>query len=198
MLRGLTKAISNTCGKQQSPGAKAKLYIACGNCDLPNGMPLTRKEIVEAAGGTPVQGDDKIYDQPFDFSGAPVGEGFWRVYDIRVDSGAIEGSLEGDVNLSWTNSIPFAFDGLSAATLSEVDELINHSNCMVAAIELKDNEAYILGSPDKPVKIASGGSLNSGKKSGDPKGVELTLQCEEGVTPMLYAHETHGFDITPN
>lgn len=194
MLQSLAQS---TCGKPNIPGTKTKLRITC-SCDLPDGMPLTRKEVVLAAAGTPAQGDSKIYDEPFNFANAPAGEGYWREYDILVDTGSLNAALEGEVGgQGFMSQIPFFVIGMDAAQLEFADEVVAHSSCMIVSIESRDGTAYVIGRHDNPVIVESA-DLSLGQKNGDRKGGAYVLKSSEGFAPMIYDAATHGFDITPN
>ena len=199
MLRGLSKS-AGTCGKPKLAGTKAKLRITCGECDLLNGMPATRAELKTLA-NTPeliVPGDTKIFDEPFDFSGAEAGAGYWREYSISVDSGSLKAVLEGEQGgQGFANSIPFYLEGMNEVVFEELDALVAHSGCMVASIELKDGTAIVIGSDEIGVIVESA-EFDSGVKNGDKKGGQMVLKATDGFAPMVYDAATHGFDITPN
>jgi len=199
MLRGLAKS-AGTCGKPKLAGTKAKLRITCGECDLVNGMPATRAELLALA-NTPeliVAGDTKIYDEPFDFSGAEAGAGYWREYSISVDTGSLKAVLEGEQGgQGFANSIPFYLEGMNAVVFEELDALVAHSGCMVASIELKDGTSIVIGSTDVGVIVESA-EFDSGEKNGDKKGGQMVLKATDGFAPMVYNADEHGYDITPN
>ena len=92
MLSNLTSA---QCGVANPAGTEVDLYYTC-SCEL-NAWPKTRWEVVTAASGTPAEGDTMILDEPFSFSGAPSGSGYWRKATIIVDTGAITDAVEGEV-----------------------------------------------------------------------------------------------------
>jgi len=194
MLQSLGK---DNCGKPNLPGTKIKLRLT-EICELANGMPATRSELVLAASGTPEVGDKKIYDEPFDFSAAASGEGYWREYDILVDTGSLNAMLEGEVGgQGFANKIPFFIVGLGPAQLEIADDFVAHSNCLIASIVSRDGIAYVIGRVDNPVTIESA-ELTLGLKNGDRKGGAWVLNASEGYSPMTYDADTHGFDITPN
>ena len=180
-----------------TPGAKTKLRIAPLS-DF-NGWPQTRAEVVLAAAGIPAQGDTMILDEPFDFSTAPTGEGYWREYDIVVDSGDLTASLQGEpgAGQSFQNQLPFYLSGTSAERLEFANTIKNCCEGFAAMIVDKDDTHYVIGEPGLPVFPVTI-EVGLGKASGDKKGGDYVLQQSSGTTFKIYDAATHGVDVTPN
>lgn len=189
-------SIVNQCGSAAPPGTKTKLRLAVKG-EFTN-WPKTVAEIAIAASQTPLAGDTKRLGEAFDFSGASSGKGFWREFDILVDTGDLKAVLEGEVGgQGYKGQIPFTIIGMDAAKLEFADTIVAFSGCLIASISGRNNIDYILGNPDVPVVIESA-ELALGTKNGERSGGNYVLSANTGYTPMTYDGATLGFDITPN
>ena len=191
------RSISKVCNEARPSGAKAKLFLTCKG-EL-NGMPATREEVVLAAVGTPGPGDSKIYDEPFDFSLAPTGSGYWREIDIRVDSADYQNFLQGaDGGKSYRQELPFSLDGATDEENAEfADVLAALSGCMIAMLPAKTGKYLVLGDTENPASLQDGNSA-LGKGGDDENGWNFILKANLGYAGMNYDAETHGIDVTPN
>lgn len=180
-----------------APGTKTKLRIAPLN-EL-TGYPQTREAVVLAASGTPAQGDSMILDEPFDFSGAAVGLGYWREFDIVVDSGDLRSSLQGDpgAGQSWQNTLPFYLTGTSAEKLEFAKLLASCCEGFAAMIPDKDDVHYTIGEPGLPVFVQSA-EIALGQTTGDRKGGDYVLVQNASSPFKIYDAATHGIDVEPN
>ena len=192
----ILQSLTRICGTENTPGTKVTLYYA--KKGEFNGWPRTRHEVVTAAGGTPVAGDTKILDEPFDFSEAPAGMGYWRKVDILVDSGAINAVMEGETGgKGIKNMIPFYVLGTNAEQLEFSDSIVAHDGCLVAMLGDREGNFRVLGNPDVPVQVESieGGT---GTKIGEKRGFAYSLMDNSGKHAPIYDAATHGIDLVPN
>jgi len=186
-LQSLTRA----CGQSIPPGTKLRAYFTLK--DELTGWPQTREDL----GGTD-QGDSKILDEPFDFSGAAVGKGYWRSVDILVDTGNLQDTLEGEIGgQGFVNRLNFFILGAGAPQLEFADCVAANAGCMIWMIPDKKGNHRVFGEPDNPVFVEAldGGT---GTVNGDRVGFQYTLYANTGYTAPIYDADTHGVDTTPN
>ena len=179
------------CGTSNLPGTKTTLYYAPKGEFT--GWPATKADNL---GTDP--GDTKILDEPFDFTGAPAGSGYWRRADILIDTGAVNHVLEGELGgRGYKNSLPFFILGTDAEQLEFADELVRYDGCLIAMIEDRNGKMRVLGTTGVPAQVesAEGGT---GLKTGDRRGIAYVLMDSTGATSPIYDHDTHGIEITPN
>jgi len=184
-LTTFTKA----CGKNKPKGTKLKCYLTYTN-EL-NAMPQTRADIA----ATPVPGDTKIYDEPFDFSSAPTGQGYWRSFPILINTGQFKNTEDGEEGgKTMINEITGSIDDNSAEGREFIDCLRAGNGCLIAMIPDKSGVHHVCGDLENPcyVEIPEGGT------GGDKVGYDFRLYSDTGFTNMQYDAETHGIDITPN
>lgn len=193
MLNNLT---SVQCGTPTPAGTEVDLYYTC-SCELAS-WPGTKYDTVIAASGTPAEGDTKILDEPFDFTGAASGTGYWRKATIVVDSGAINDTLEGEVGgQGFKNSLPFKVKGSNAEQLEFADNMAAYSGCLVAMLRDRNDNLRVLGNKGVPAYVESAEGT-TGLKNGESNGFDYVLSAGTGKTAPIYDDATHGIDITPN
>ena len=184
-------SLTRTCGQSIPPGTKLRAYFTLK--DELTGWPDT----AEDNGGTD-QGDSKILDEAFDFSGAASGKGYWRQLDILVDTGAVRDTLEGEIGgQGYVNRFDFFVLGAGAPQREFADLVASNAGCLIFMVPDKAGNYLVLGNPDNPVFVesAEGGT---GAKNGDRVGFQYTLYANTGYTTMLYDATTYGIDTTPN
>jgi hypothetical protein len=181
--------LTKNCGANNPPGTRTKLYLAPSGEF--NGWPQTA-----ADGGGTDPGDSLILDEPFDFTTAPVGAGYWREVDIVADTGEIRDTLVGEVGgRSWENMFAFFLSGLEAERLEFAK---NMANCCIVALLQDRNGVYrVIGRFDDPAFIESI-ELTTGLKSGDRRGGAYVIKWSSGSPTSVYDAETHGIELTPN
>lgn len=187
----ILQSLTRTCGTSIPPGTKLKAYFTLK--DEITGWPQTAEEL----GGTD-QGDSKILDEPFDFTDAEVGFGYWRVLDILVDTGNVQDTLEGEIGgQGFVTRMNFFVLGAGAPQREFADCVAANAGCMIFMIEDKPGNHIVIGNPDNPVFVEAidGGT---GTVNGDRVGYAYTLYSNTGFTAMLYDADTHGIDVTPN
>lgn len=191
--------MSSTCGTPNPPGTKSKLRLTVKG-EL-TGWPQTVAALKEAANdpADPVlQGDTKRFGENFDFSNASSGRGFWREFDILVDTGNLQFELEGEVGgQGYKSMIPFTIIGTEAEKLEFADTVAAYSGCLVASITGRNNVSYIVGNPDIPavVDTATGAS---GTKNGERNATDFVVRASTGYTPMTIDAAAFPFKTTPN
>lgn len=185
------QSLSRACGNNNLPGLQLKAYYA--PADEFTGWPQTAEEL----GGSD-QGDSKILDEAFDFSGAAVGKGYWREVDLTVNRNQWRSVLEGEPGgQSFKNNLDFFVKGTEAAQLEFADLMLAYSGCLIWMIADKNDIYYVFGEPTNPcfVETVEGGS---GQAAGDTRGFAYSLMTMTGLTPAIYDAATHGVDTTPN
>lgn len=185
------QSLTRTCGQSIPPGTKLKAYFTLK--DELTGWPQTAEEL----GGTD-QGDSKILDEAFDFSGAAAGKGFWREVDILVDTGQLRDTLEGEIGgQGFVNRLDFFVLGAGAPQLEFADQVAANAGCMIWMIPDKKGNYRVLGEPDNPVFVETL-EMTTGTVNGDRVGGAYTLYANTGFTAPIYDADTHGIDTTPN
>jgi hypothetical protein len=186
-----------TCGDPLPPGTKAKLYVTLK--DELNGFPATVEALKLAmtpTPGVPVKGDKRRLGEAFDFSEAPSGFGYWREYDILVDTGQLRTLLEGEFGgQGFRQRLDFFLLGNSAIENENADDFVANGGCMIAMIGMKAKDDYaVLGDLENPVWVetAEGGS------GGERVGFQYTFYANTGRTPYFYDSAEFGIDTTPN
>lgn len=183
------KSLTNACGTRFTPGTRSKLYL------IPKGE-LTAWPQTEAELGGTDQGDTKILGEAFAFN-AVSGEGFWREYDILVDTGAVNETLEGEIGgQSIISRVNFFVQGVSAIQKEFADTIVDFAGCLIAMIADKSGNYHVVGNLDDPcfIETIEGGT---GTAPGDRVGYAYTLYSNTGQTSMLY-DATLGINTTPN
>jgi hypothetical protein len=184
-LLGLT----NVCGTRFTPGTRSKLYlIPKGELDA---WPQTDAEL----GGTD-QGDTKILGEAFSFV-ATSGLGYWREYDILVDTGAVNETLEGEIGgQAIVSRVNFFIMGVAAKQKEFADNILDYAGCLIAMIADKSGNYHVIGDLNDPcfIETIEGGT---GTTPGDRVGYAYTLYANTGKTSMLY-NSTLGVNTTPN
>lgn len=185
--------LTRVCGTVEPKGTKSILYVTVKG-EL-TGFPQTREEVVLAAAGTPAQGDSKILDEPFDFSGAPTDYGFWRSAPILLNTGAFTNRGQGDLGgRSMENEIIGFIPGNDSKTKEFIDCLMAYDGCLIGMIPDKAGRYQVGGNLEDPLQV----EIQEGGTGGDRVGYSIRLYCDTGVTNMEYDADTHGIDVTPN
>ena len=184
--------LSKLCGNYMATGLAGTLYLVPESEILV--WPDTRKQVVEAAAGTPAVGDEKIFDEPFEFV-TTSGIGYWRSIPILYQNSDLLDVIEGDQGgLKYVQRLSFQIQGSTSERLSFADCLLSLSGCMVPMIADKNGLWHVLARKDFPAQLENG----EGGPGGERNGFNFTLYNEMGLTHMLYDADTHGVDITPN
>ena len=188
------QSIAAVCGQRKLPGTKSKLYL------IPKGeivgWPKTEAAIKIAASQVPEIGDTKILGEAFTLV-PDTGKGYFRTFDILMDTGAVKDELEGDLGgQGFKSSIPFTIVGTEAEQLEFADTVVAYSGCLVAVLETRTGTRRVLGEPDLPAVVESikGGT---GQKNGDINGFEYVLKASTGLTAPIYKKGL-ALNVTPN
>lgn len=175
------------CGNQLPPGTLIDLYYTC-SCELADWPAVVA--------GTAL-GDRFKLDEPFDFTGAPTGSGFWRKTTLLVDTGAFKSLIEGELGgQSIRSEIRGFIVGSDAERMEVLDNFRKYSGCLV--LMLKGREAArsaVIGTKTIPASVASA-EMDSGEKPGDRNGAAYVFSAPVAI--HYYDDETDGIDITPN
>lgn len=178
------------CGNQTPPGTEVDLYYTC-TCEM-NGFPATL-----ADGGGTVLGDKFKLNEPFDFSTAPVGSGYWRQTKLLVDTGAFKALIEGELGgQSGMSQIRGFLIGSDAERAEVMDNFRRYSGCLSLMIKGKDAaRSVVIGKPSIPAQVESA-EMDSGEKAGDKNGTAYVFKASH--LPYYYDDATDGIDVTPN
>lgn len=181
------KSLTGECGTQTPPGTTAKLYYTC-SCEL-NGFPGVL--------ATTDPGDSVKLDGPFDFSTAPVGEGYWREVDILIDTGGISQAVEGESGgKGLAGGMRFFVVGSDAAQLEFQENMVKADGCIVGMMKQRGHTDYtVMGSDEVPALVESA-DLDGGEKLGDRNGTAYALKASTAL--RTYDATTHGIDVAPN
>ncbi len=184
-------SMTRQCGTPLPPMTKSKLYIT--HKDELAEWPDTQFDIDTAALETPDKGDKKRLGEAFDFTGAASGEGYWREYDILVDTGVLRTLLEGEVGgKGWRQRLDFFLQGNGPVENEQADDFLAYDGCMIAMIGLKTGDYAVLGDLENPVFIEEGEGNTT-----DRVGFSYTLYANTGLTPYFYDADTLGINTTP-
>lgn len=183
-LLTLTKA----CGTQKIPGTKTTLFIAL--TPEITAFPQTEAEL----GGTD-QGDTKLLNEPFDFSGAATGLGYWRSCPVLVNTGNVRNTKEGEIGGSKSvQRLDVFIPDNSDSAREFIDCLIANDGCLIPGIEDKGGIFHVLGDLENPAYVEA----SEGGTGGDRVGYAVTFYADNGLTNYSYDAATHGIDTTPN
>lgn len=184
------KPLTRNCGDATPPGTRAVLYLA--PAEEFTAWPQT---LLQTTPATTVAGANKIYDDAFAFVATP-GKGYWRKYDILVDSGLVNSNSVGEPgNLSFQNDVAFFLTGTTAERMDFAEKVANC--CLVAMIQSREDEEnmIVLGRNDDPAKVQEI-KMTTGAKVGDKAGGAYIIKDSTGKTPFSYPI-TLGIDILP-
>lgn len=185
------QSLTRACGSNVPPGIQLTAWFTLAG-ELA-AWPETREE-----GGGTAQGDSKILDEPFSFTGAPVGKGFWRKLNILTDTGNVRDTLEGEIGgQGFVNRLEFFVLGASAAQREFADLVAANAGCLVFMVKTKSGEHVVIGNKDNPCFVEAS-EMALGAANGDRVGTSYTLYANTGYTCPIYDAAEHGIDETPN
>lgn len=182
------------CGKNEAPGTLEIGYLTYVS-ELA-AMPQTRFDVVTAALGSPVAGDTKILDEPWDFTGAPTGEGFFRSFPILISTGSVENVEEGEIGgKTMMNDANFFIPGNDPVVKEAVERMRGASGCAIIMVPDKNKRYQVVGSIDNPTffDIAEPGGTGGARV-----GYAVRAYSDSGAINLEYDAATHGIDLTPN
>lgn len=185
-------SLTKNCGTYVPAGLSTTLYLI--PYDEITTWPSTRKEVVEAASGTPEYGDEKIFDEAFTLV-STSGLGYFRQIPILVNSSDLRDTLEGDIGgQKYVQRLDFQVQGSDSERLAFADCLLQSSGCLVPMIAGKDGLMHVLAKKDYPAHLEAA----EGGPGGDLNAFTYTIYNDMGLTHMLYDANEHGITITPN
>lgn len=180
--------LSKPCGVSLAKGTRETLYATY--TDELSGMPATAAD----NGGT-AAGDTKIYDEAWDFTGAPAGQGYWRSAPILINTGQVRNADEGEVGgKTMMNEILGFIPGNDAATREFIDCLRSAAGCGIFMLSDKNGLHHVVGSILNPAYV----DITEGGTGGDRVGYDVRIYADYGATNMQYDADTYAIEITPN
>jgi hypothetical protein len=177
------KTLVRACGNANLPGVKAKLYL------------IPKDEITTpwpTVGSGSTLGITKTLTTAWSLV-TTAGLGYWREFDILVDTGEIRMALEGNVGSKfWRNFLDFFIEGLQKEQLYTADAMVADSGCLIGMVMLKDGTTLVFGDLDNPLFLEAG----EGGAGNDQVGIKYTLMFNNGKAPMIY-NSGLAIDTTP-
>lgn len=175
------------CGVQTPPGTEVDLYYTC-TCEMADWPAITA--------GTTLGNKFKL-SEPFDFTGAASGTGYWRKARLLVDTGAYKAMIEGEVGGQSTKSEIRGFlIGSDAERMEIMDNFRMNSGCLAFIIKGREQAlSAVIGSKTLPASVTSA-EMDSGEKAGDRNGTAYVFSAPGPI--FYYDAATHGIDVTPN
>ena len=190
-MGAVLKNLTSVCGATYQFGTEVDAYITC-SCEL-TGAPATI-----ADGGGTAEGDTKILDEPWDFTAAPTGEGYWRHFRILIDTGRLKAAIEGDVGAQgFKNSVEFFVPGNQAAQMEFADNFVGSSGYVVMMIRIPGYHMAVIGSRARPAKVETL-EIDGGAILTDRVGGAYLVSATGKKSYDFYDDATHGIDLTPN
>jgi len=188
MLENLVKE----CGQKLPPGTEVDIYYTC-ICEL-NGYPQTAKQL---AVGDPLPGDSVRLAEPFDFTTAESGEGYWRKARILINTGGVKWDKEGDLGgEGFMSAFRFFIIGSEAEQIEFSVNLLKASGCIAMMIKQREaTEMTVIGTDKIPAYVESIAG-DGGEKNGDLNGAAYSIKFDSYL--LKYDDGTHGIDVTPN
>jgi len=176
------KTLVRACGNANLPGVKAKLYL------------IPKEEITAwpTVGSGSTLGITKTLTTAWSLV-TTAGLGYWREFDILVDTGEIRMALEGNVGSKfWRNFLDFFIEGLQKEQLYTADAMVADSGCLIGMVMLKDGTTLVFGDLDNPLFLEAG----EGGAGNEQVGIKYTLMFNNGKAPMIY-NSGLAIDTTP-
>ncbi len=181
-----------SCGDDNTPGVETKLYLVpeCEVLDFPGTLADTA-----AVAATPVasMADYVTLDGDILLNAIDANLGYWREYDIIVDSGKVLDTLVGeDGSKSFDSDIPFRIAGTQAEQLGFAKCV---SNCpYIAMIKTKTGIYRVVGKPGSPAKFQEI-VLDTGDTPSSANQGTYLLRANTGCPGLVY---NGVIDLTPN
>lgn len=190
---GKFQTFARECGKNESAGIKELGYMTY-NSELA-AYPLTRAQVVLAASGTPAAGDTKILDEPFDFTGAGSGLGYWRSFPLLINRGSVNNLEEGEIGgKTLMNEGIFFIPGNGSVEKEAVECLRGASGCCTFMFPDKAGRYQVVGNIESPAYFEIVEASGTG---GEVVGYACRVFADTGSINLEYDATTHGIDITP-
>jgi hypothetical protein len=185
------KLLTQMCGEDTPPGTRAWLYLI--PAEEITTFPVT---VLDATPLSTDPGAAVTLNAAFTLSTA-VGKGYWRKYDILVDSGIVNVNTVGEKGaLSFQNDVSFFLIGTKAEKLAFAQCLANQ--CLVAMIQTREDTTglLVLGRNNDPIKVKEI-KMTTGAKAGDKTGGAYMLEDSTGRVPYVYPSNLT-IDIVPS
>lgn len=128
---------------------------------------------------------------------ANPGEGYVKI-PIIDGTGGLKQALEGTRGTGYTfkGMLEYQLRGLSPEVLSHVKRLVQCCEGFTALAPCKDKQGfYQIGDECSPLIIEPGDILDTGKTSGDFKGVTIQLSAIENCPVRIYDADTLGIPL---
>lgn len=172
--------LTRQCGNGAPPGIKTRIY----------GIPKEEITTFAAATASAAYGDDKVLDDDFVLSVS----GYWREYDILVDTGETLDELTGERGgRTVQNSAVFFIDGNDKGHRKLMDDFVAYDGCMIFLFPEKSGKINVIGDLDNPCFLDSaiGGS---GGPENARRGRAYRIVATTGYSSPEY---TGTIDVTP-
>lgn len=190
---GKLNTFARECGKNESAGIKEIGYMTYTS-ELAT-YPMTRAQVVTAASGVPDAGDTKILDEPFDFTGAASGQGYWRSIPLLINRGSVNNLEEGEIGgKTLTNEGLFFIPGNGPVEKEAVECLRGASGCGIWMFPDKAGRYQVVGTIDSPAYFEITEASGTG---GEVVGYACRVFADTGFINLEYDATAHGINITP-
>ncbi|NBW09830.1 MAG: hypothetical protein EBR82_17575 [Caulobacteraceae bacterium] len=177
------QTLTRICGNGNLPGTKAKLYL------------IGKDEILAwpTIGSGATYGIGKTLTTAWSLV-TTAGLGYWRQFDILVDTGAVNMQIQGNVGSKyWKPQLEFFIEGMKKEQLQFGDDIVGDSGCLIGMIQLKDGTTLVLGDLENPLFVEAG----EGGAKNEAVGIKYTLYYNNGKTPYIY-NSGLAIKLTPN
>jgi hypothetical protein len=191
---GTLRSYARKKGKPLLPGTTSQMYL--GIVEEVNGWPRTKDimEVIADPQYTIEAGDSKILYEAFDFSNAPAGAGYFRLYPILVDSGDVRNLLEGEIGgQGFKQELGCFLEGVNPAANEAADCMLGYSGCLFAIVPDKNGLYHCIGTPENPLYVQQANGSMQGKV-----GYDYIFMAKNGLTHSFYDADQFGIDLTPN
>lgn len=189
------QTFTRDCGKNEAAGTMEIGYLTY--VDELDAMPQTRYDIAEAATpGSALPGDTKILDEPWAFTGAAAGLGYWRSFPILINTGEVVNVEEGEIGgKTMSNDANYFIPGNDSVVKEAVERQRAGSGCCIIMVPDKQKRYQVVGSIDQPAYFDI---TEPGGTGGARVGYAVRAYSDAGSINPEYDADTHGIDITPN
>jgi hypothetical protein len=176
------------CSSLNIGGLEVGIYFTCAS-ELAN-VPKTKKKL----GITPsLLGHENLIGEDYSFTGAPVGEGYWRKLSAIDETPMLDFSLtKKDGTSKAENKIQFSTKGISAID-KEFSARFAACCDMVFIVIDREGVAHEIGTKNNPASVVK----LDGSSGGDFRGIKYEIMSH-GMVPRTIDLVEFPLDTTPN